>query len=103
MPRPLLYTIGTFFGTGFAPFAPATVASFLFLVLTLAFGFFLFHIGVAIASVGSHPLADALIFASGNYNLPGLTAFVLTEYARCRHRFDYARSSCVTDTQSSLQ
>ncbi len=33
MPRPLLYTIGTFFGTGFAPIAPATVASFLFLVL----------------------------------------------------------------------
>ena len=33
MLRPLLYTIGTFFGSGFAPFAPATVASFLFLVL----------------------------------------------------------------------
>jgi len=33
MPRPLLYTIGTFFGTGFAPIAPATVASFLFMVL----------------------------------------------------------------------
>ncbi len=28
MSRPLLYTIGTFFGTGFAPIAPATVASF---------------------------------------------------------------------------
>lgn len=27
MPRPLLYTIGTFFGTGFFPIAPATVAS----------------------------------------------------------------------------
>ena len=27
MPRPLLYALGTFFGTGFAPFAPATVAS----------------------------------------------------------------------------
>ena len=33
MPRPLLYVIGTFFGTGFAPFAPATVASFLFAIL----------------------------------------------------------------------
>jgi len=33
MPRSLLYTIGTFFGTGFAPIAPATVASFLFMVL----------------------------------------------------------------------
>ncbi len=33
MPRPLLYTIGTFFGTGFAPFAPATVASFAWAVL----------------------------------------------------------------------
>jgi phosphatidylglycerophosphatase A len=33
MPRPLLYTIGTFFGSGFAPIAPATVASFLFMVL----------------------------------------------------------------------
>jgi phosphatidylglycerophosphatase A len=33
MPRPLLYAIGTFFGTGFAPIAPATVASFLFMVL----------------------------------------------------------------------
>jgi len=33
MPRPLLYVIGTFFGTGFAPIAPATVASFLFTVL----------------------------------------------------------------------
>ena len=28
MPRPLLYVLGTFFGTGFAPIAPATVASF---------------------------------------------------------------------------
>ena len=28
MPRPLLYIIGTFFGTGYAPIAPATVASF---------------------------------------------------------------------------
>jgi len=28
MPRPLLYALGTFFGTGFAPIAPATVASF---------------------------------------------------------------------------
>jgi phosphatidylglycerophosphatase A len=28
MPRPLLYTLGTFFGTGFFPIAPATVASF---------------------------------------------------------------------------
>lgn len=28
MPRPLLYVVGTFFGTGFAPIAPATVASF---------------------------------------------------------------------------
>ena len=27
MPRPLLYALGTFFGTGFAPFASATVAS----------------------------------------------------------------------------
>ena len=26
MPRPLLYVIGTFFGTGFFPIAPATVA-----------------------------------------------------------------------------
>ena len=33
MPRPLLYTIGTFFGTGFAPIAPATVASFAWTVL----------------------------------------------------------------------
>ncbi len=30
MPRPLLYLTGTFFGTGFAPIAPATVASALF-------------------------------------------------------------------------
>jgi len=30
MPRPLLYLVGTFFGTGFAPIAPATVASALF-------------------------------------------------------------------------
>lgn len=28
MPRPLLYAIGTFFWTGYAPIAPATVASF---------------------------------------------------------------------------
>ena len=28
MPRPLLYMFGTFFWTGFAPIAPATVASF---------------------------------------------------------------------------
>ena len=28
MPRPLLYALGTFFWTGFAPIAPATVASF---------------------------------------------------------------------------
>ena len=33
MPRPLLYIIGTFFGSGFAPIAPATAGSFLFLVL----------------------------------------------------------------------
>ncbi len=33
MPRPLLYTIGAFFGTGFAPIAPATVASALFAVM----------------------------------------------------------------------
>lgn len=33
MPRPLLYTIGTFFGTGFAPIAPATVASFAWMAL----------------------------------------------------------------------
>ncbi len=33
MPRPVLYLLGTFFGTGFAPFAPATVASFAFMVL----------------------------------------------------------------------
>ena len=33
MPRPLLYALGTFFGTGFAPFAPATVASFAFTVV----------------------------------------------------------------------
>jgi phosphatidylglycerophosphatase A len=33
MPRTLLYTIGTFFGSGFAPIAPATVASFLFMVI----------------------------------------------------------------------
>jgi phosphatidylglycerophosphatase A len=33
MPRPLLYILGTFFGSGFAPLAPATVASFLFMVL----------------------------------------------------------------------
>jgi phosphatidylglycerophosphatase A len=33
MPRPLLYTVGTFFGTGFAPIAPATVASALFTAL----------------------------------------------------------------------
>lgn len=30
MPRPLLTAIGTFFGTGLAPFAPATVASLAF-------------------------------------------------------------------------
>lgn len=28
MPRPLLYALGTFFWTGYAPIAPATVASF---------------------------------------------------------------------------
>lgn len=33
MPRPLLYIIGTFFGTGFAPIAPATAASFAWAVL----------------------------------------------------------------------
>ncbi len=33
MPRPLLYALGTFFGTGFAPIAPATVASFAYTVL----------------------------------------------------------------------
>jgi phosphatidylglycerophosphatase A len=33
MPRPLLYILGTFFGTGFAPLAPATVASFFFMLL----------------------------------------------------------------------
>ena len=33
MPRSLLYTIGTFFGAGFAPIAPATAASFLFMVV----------------------------------------------------------------------
>jgi len=33
MPRSLLYTVGTFFGTGFAPIAPATVASALFAVI----------------------------------------------------------------------
>lgn len=30
MPRPLLYFIGTFGGTGYAPIAPATAASFAF-------------------------------------------------------------------------
>lgn len=33
MPRPLLYVVGTFFGAGFAPIAPATVASFAWAVL----------------------------------------------------------------------
>jgi phosphatidylglycerophosphatase A len=33
MPRPLLYALGTFLGTGFAPIAPATVASFAWTVL----------------------------------------------------------------------
>lgn len=33
MPRTLLYTLGTFLGTGFAPVAPATVASALFAAL----------------------------------------------------------------------
>ncbi len=33
MSRPFLYTVGTFFGTGFAPIAPATVASALFAFL----------------------------------------------------------------------
>ncbi len=33
MPRPLLYLLGTFFGTGFAPVAPATAASFAWAVL----------------------------------------------------------------------
>ncbi len=33
MPRSLLYTVGTFLGTGFAPIAPATVASAFFTVL----------------------------------------------------------------------
>ena len=33
MPRSLLYTIGTFFGSGFAPIAPATAASFLFMAV----------------------------------------------------------------------
>jgi phosphatidylglycerophosphatase A len=33
MPRPLLYAVGTFLGTGFAPIAPATVASFAWAVL----------------------------------------------------------------------
>ncbi|HPF69699.1 MAG TPA: phosphatidylglycerophosphatase A [Candidatus Krumholzibacteria bacterium] len=36
MPRPLLYLVGTFFGTGFAPFAPATVASFAWMLLWAA-------------------------------------------------------------------
>ncbi len=33
MPRWLLYVLGSFFGTGFAPIAPATVASFAFALL----------------------------------------------------------------------
>jgi phosphatidylglycerophosphatase A len=33
MPRPLLYAVGTFFGTGFFPIAPATVASGAFMVI----------------------------------------------------------------------
>jgi len=33
MPRPLLYLLGTFLGTGFAPVAPATAASFAWAVL----------------------------------------------------------------------
>ena len=33
MPLRLHYLIGTFFGTGFAPFAPATVASFAFMAV----------------------------------------------------------------------
>lgn len=33
MPRPLLYLIGTFGGTGFAPVAPATVASFAYTIV----------------------------------------------------------------------
>jgi phosphatidylglycerophosphatase A len=33
MPRALLYTLGTFGGTGFAPIAPATVASLAFMIL----------------------------------------------------------------------
>ena len=33
MPRPLLYIIGTFFGSGFAPIAPATAGSLLFMIM----------------------------------------------------------------------
>ena len=33
MPRPLLYVIGTFFGSGYAPIAPATAGSFLLAVM----------------------------------------------------------------------
>ena len=35
MPRPLLYVIGTFFGTGYAPIAPATAASFVVFLIWL--------------------------------------------------------------------
>ena len=33
MPRPLLHAVGTFLGTGYAPIAPATAASFAWAVL----------------------------------------------------------------------
>ncbi len=67
MPRPLLYALGSFFWTGFAPIAPATVASFAFTVLWylgwIAFGPFPLVwqlVGlVAVTAIGI-PVADRL-------------------------------------------
>jgi len=67
MPRPLLYLIGTFFGTGFAPIAPATVASFAVTVIWAAAWMYLGPIPlwlqgvmlVAVTAIGV-PVADRL-------------------------------------------
>jgi phosphatidylglycerophosphatase A len=60
MPRFLLYAVGTFFGTGFAPFAPATVASFLFMVL-----WWLVWIAVAPISLAANLVALVVVTVVG--------------------------------------
>lgn len=60
MPRFLLYAVGTFFGTGFAPFAPATVASFLFMVL-----WWLVWVAVVPISLTANLVALAVVTAVG--------------------------------------